>query len=148
MIFTNDIFRFIGDALKADGFKDIGEVPINVIEKKINEFLRMKLNISDNSIDNSALLRMLESFLEGQHNKDQMMSVFTFYLLWIITMHQGFEITWRIDDVTEPHFRASEFYPGKIDSLVTSKNIDYVGTFNFVLEEAKKLLNNEYRGRA
>ena len=138
MIFTNDIFRFIGDALKADGFKDIGEVPINVIEKKINEFLRMKLNISDDSIDNSTLLRMLESFLD----------VFTFYLLGIIIMHQGFEITWRIDDVTEPHFRASEFYLGKIDSLVTSKNIDYVGTFNFVLEEAKKLLNNEYRGRA
>lgn len=148
MIFTNDIFRFIGDALLEDGYRNIIEVPISVIEKKINEFLRMKLNISDDSIDNSALLRMLESFLEGQHNKDQMMSVFTFYLLWIITMHRGFEITWRIDDVTEPHFKASEFYPGKIDSLVTSKNIDYVATFNFVLEEAKKLLNNENRGRA
>ena len=105
MIFTNDIYRFIGDALLEDGYRSIIEVPINVIEKKINEFLRMKLNISDNSIDNSDLLRMLESFLDGQHNKDQMMSVFTFYLLWIITMHQGFEITWRIDDVTEPHFR-------------------------------------------
>ncbi|MCI9281350.1 MAG: hypothetical protein HFI49_03740 [Bacilli bacterium] len=147
MIFANDIYIFIGDALLEDGYRSIIEVPINVIEKKINEFLRMKLNISDNSIDNSDLLRMLERFLEGQQNKDQMMAVFTFYLLWIITMHQGFEITWKIDDVEKPLLRASEFYPGKIDSLVTSKNIDYVGTFNFVLEEAKKLLNNENRGR-
>ena len=148
MIFTNDIFRFIGDALLEDGFKDIGEVPINVIEKKINEFLRMKLNIDDNSIDNSTLLRMLERFLDRQHNKDQMMAVFTFYLLWIISMHQGFEVIWRIEDVTEPHLKASEFCPGKIDSLITSKNIDYVATFNFVLKETKKLLNNENRGRA
>ena len=148
MIFTNDIYRFIGDALLEDGYRSIIEVPINVIEKKINEFLRMKLNISDNSIDNSDLLRMLERFLEGQQNKDQMMAVFTFYLLWIITMHQGFEITWKIDDVEKPLLRASEFYPEKIDSLVTSKNIDYVGTFNFVMSEARKFLNNENRGRA
>ena len=47
MIFTNDIYRFIGDALLEDGYRSIIEVPINVIEKKINEFLRMKLNISD-----------------------------------------------------------------------------------------------------
>lgn len=148
MIFTNDIFRFIGEALLEDGYKNIIDVPISVIENKVNEFLRMKLNIGDDSIDNSTLLRMLESFLDGQHNKDQMMSVFTFYLLWIISMHQGFEMVWRIDDVTEPHFRASEFYPGKIDSLVTSKNIDYVGTFNFVMSETQKLLNNDNRGRA
>ena len=147
MIFTNDIYRFIGDALKADGYEYIRDVPINVIEEKINEFLRMKLNIDDNSIDNSTLLRMLESFLDGQHNKDQMMAVFTFYLLWIISMHQGFEVIWRIEDVTKPHLKASEFCPGKIDSLITSKNIDYVATFNFVLEETKKLLNNENRGR-
>ena len=31
MIITNDVFRFMGDALLEDGFKDIGEVPINVI---------------------------------------------------------------------------------------------------------------------
>lgn len=147
MIFTNDIYRFIGDSILADGYKEIMNVPINIIEEKINEFLRMKLCESDTSLDNTSLLRKLEIFLDGQHNKDQMMSVFTFYLLWYITMFQSFEVIWKIEDAQSPYLKPSEFAPGMIDSLVTSKDIDYVDTFNFVLQEVKKLTNNESRGR-
>lgn len=147
MIFTNDIYRFVGDAILADGYKDIRIVPIDVIEEKINEFLRMKLYESDTSLDNTALLKKLESFIERQHNKDQMMSVFTFYLLWYMSMYQEREIIWRIEDVDIPYLRESKFAPGKIDSLVTKEDIDYVDTFNFVLQEVKKLTNNESRGR-
>lgn len=147
MIFTNDIYRFIGDSILADGYKDIRRVSIDVIEEKINEFLRMKLYESDTTLDNTSLLKKLESFMEGQHNKDQMMSVFTFYLLWYITMFQGFEVIWEIEDVQTPYLKPSTFAQGKINSLVTNKEINYVDTFNFVLQEAKKLTNNESRGR-
>lgn len=147
MIFTNDIYCFVGDAILADGYKDIRSIPINVIEEKINEFLRMKLYESDTSLDNTSLLKRLERFMDGQHNKDQMMANFTFYLLHFMSILQGFSITWRIEEVDTPYFKDSEFVSGKIDSLVTSKNIDYINTFNFVLQEVKKLANNESRGR-
>ena len=65
LILTNDIGRFIGDALLADGYTDIKYVSINTIEGKINEYLRMKLNESDTSLDNISLLKRLEMFLEG-----------------------------------------------------------------------------------
>lgn len=147
MIFTNDIFRFIGDSLSADGYKDIREVPIKVVEEKINEFLRMKLSESNKELDNSALLMRLQSFLEGQPNKDQMMANFTFYLLWYMSMLQDFEIIWRIEEVDSPKFLESEFAPGKLDSLVTNKNINYISTFNFAFDKARELKNNESRGR-
>lgn len=147
MIFTNDIFRFIGDSILADGYKDIRKVPINVTEEKINEFLRMKLSESNKELDNSALLMRLQSFLEGQPNKDQMMANFTFYLLWYMSMLQGFEIIWRIEEVDSPKFLESEFAPGKLDSLITSKNINYISTFTFVFDKARELKNNESRGR-
>lgn len=146
-MFTNDIYRFIGDALIFDGYTNIRDISVEIIEEKINEYLRMKLNESDESLDNNTLLRKLESFLEGQHNKDQMMANFIFYLLWYMSMYQEWEIIWRIEDVDTLYLKESEFAPGKIDSLVTSKDIDYISTFNFVLQEVKKLTNNESRGR-
>lgn len=147
MIFTNDIYRFIGNALLIDGYTDITEVPASIIEKKINEFLRMKLDESDESLDNNTLLRRLESFLIGQHNKEQMMAFFIFYLLWYISIIQGFEVIWRIDDVAVPYLKDSELYPGKMDSLVTNKDIDYIESFNIVLEKARMIANNESRGK-
>lgn len=146
-MFTNDIYRFIGDALIFDGYTNIRDISVEIIEEKINEYLRMKLNESDESLDNNTLLRKLESFLEGQHNKDQMLANFIFYLLWYMSMYQEWEIIWRIEDVDTPYLKESEFAPGKIDSLVTSKDIDYISIFNFVLQEVKKLTNNESRGR-
>ena len=142
MIFTNDIYRFIGDALLMDGFKDIRDVSIDVIEEKINEFLRMKL-CENASMDNVTLLARLESFLDSQNNKDQMMANFIFYLLWYMSTLQGFEITWRIEEVDTPTLLDSEYFPEKIDSLVTNRDIDYIGTFSFVLEEIRKLKNSE-----
>lgn len=147
MMFTNDIYRFIGDALIFDGYTNVKDISVNVIEEKINEYLRMKLNESDESLDNTILLIRLEMFLEGQHNKDQMMANFTFYLLHFMSILQGFSITWRIEEVDTPYFKDSKFAPGKIDSLVTGKEINYIGTFNFVLEEIRKLTNNESRGK-
>lgn len=147
MIFTNDIYRFIDDSLLADDYKDIRAVPINVLEEKINEYLKMKLNENDESLDNTTLLTRLEMFLEGQHSKGQMMANFTFYLLHFMSIMQGFSITWQIEEVDTPYFKCSEFVPGKIDSLITSKDIDYISTFNFVLEEIRKLTNNESRGK-
>ena len=76
------------------------------------------------------------------------MANFVFYILWYMTMLQSFDITWRIHDNANMGFEMSEFLPNKIDSLVTSKNINYIDTFNFVFEEAKKLYYKlEGRGR-
>lgn len=144
ILFTNDIFRFVGDAILADGYTDIRDISVEIIEEKVNEFLRMKLNESDVSLDNTTLLMRLEMFLEGYHDKDKMMSNFTFYLLHFMSILQGYSIAWKIEDVDKPYLKDSEFTPGKIDSLVTNKDINYIDTFNFVLGEARKL---EGRGR-
>lgn len=144
MIFTNDIYRFIGDAVLADGYRDIRDVPVLVIEAKIKEFLMMKLCESNEDLDITTLLTRLESFMDA-HNKDKMMANFTFYLLWYMSMLQSYSIIWKIEDVNEPSFKESSYAPGKIEALITSKNINYIRTFNYVLEEAKKFNREDSR---
>ncbi len=146
MINTDDIYRFIENELEYEGYFDIKDVPVEVIEQKINKYLRWKLNESDETLDNNTLLRRLESFLDIQFNKEILMDNFIFYLLYYLSMMQDFEIIWENEDVDTPYLKASIFVPGSIHSLVTCEHINHIDIFNFVLNEIKFLVNDESRG--
>lgn len=146
MLYTNDIYRYIGDSLTYQGYEDIRDVPLEVIQKEIKNYLMMKLYEKDENINLDILFKRLENFID-EKDKPKLMGNFIHYLLWYISMLQSFEVVWYIEfNQKIPTFKESKFYPGKLDGLVTNQDIDYLATFNYCLEIAEKLKEKE-RGR-
>lgn len=136
-MFTNDIYRLIGDSLMEDGYRNITEVPASVIEEKIKEYLKAKLFIDGNNLSLSALMQELEKCYTANSDKERGLGNICFYLKWYLGMLQQYEIAWKVED--EPtHFVMSDD-GNKISELITSKNIDYEKTAVFLLEEAAKI---------
>lgn len=136
-MFTNDIYVSIRNSLLSDGYRNIREVPVAVIEEKIKEYLKQKLFIVGDA-DIKTLLEELERCYILEAEKEKGMGNISFYLLWYMAMLQQFEIIWQIEE-GPMHLEESKLYPGKIDKLVTGKNIDYIAVTLFLLEEASKL---------
>lgn len=145
MIFTNDIYQIVGFNLEEAGYNDIREVSPNILKEEIKKYLMLKLHETDDDLEFDILFKRLESFIV-EPEKTKEMGVFIHYLLWYMGMLQGFEMVWYMEeDATEPRLKENTVFPGMLDGLVTSKEIDYLKTFNFVLEECKKIKNE--RGR-
>ena len=146
MFFTNDIYIYMRDALIYQGYRDLRDVPIEVIKEEIKGYLMMKLVTNDESLDLDTLLKKFESYID-EKDKTKLMGNFIHYLLSYISILQGFEMVWYIEnEQIEPQFKESIYYPGIIDGLVTNKKINYCKTFNYCLNFAEQL-KKESRGR-
>ncbi|MBE6154900.1 MAG: hypothetical protein E7163_04955 [Firmicutes bacterium] len=148
--YSNDIYFFIKKSLKLQGFNDIREVPIDTLKETIRKYIMFKLRNKDekiyeqDNIDLDILFQKYENYIE-KRDKPIIMGNFIHCILSYISLIQGWEIVWEIDDKQdEPIFKCN-FEPGKIDRLVTKENINYLATFNFCLEEARKLKEERTR---
>lgn len=142
-MFTNGMDFWIGDSLTKDGFKDIRDVPVEILEKKIVEFLKVRLYIKGENIDLKTILEKLKEYFIMGASSEKDMGHICFYILWYIGMLQGYTLSWQVEEEpTTTRFVESEFFEGKLDKLVTSMNIDYIDTIFILLNKARELKEN------
>lgn len=142
-MFTNGMDFWIGASLRKDGFKDIRDVPVEILEKKIVEFLKARLYIKGENIDLKTILEKLKEYFIMGASSEKDMGYICFYILWYIGMLQGYTLSWQVEEEpTTTSFVESEFFEGKLDKLVTSMNIDYIDTIFILLNKARELKEN------
>ena len=139
---TNDIYHVIGVNLLHEGYHDLKDVPFETLEEHIKRYVQYKLQYHDHDLSLDELLKKLEALLT-EEEKLKTMGNFIHFLLNYFSLLQEFEMVWYIEEVVEPEFRVSEYLCDKYDGLVTSKDIDYIQTFHFVLEKIKVKLEGE-----
>lgn len=140
---TNDIYHIVGVYLMYQGYDDVREVPIEALKEQIKNYILYKIQYFGSDLDLMGALTKLETMV-SEEEKSQAMGNFIHYLLGYLSLLQGFEMVWYIDnDIEEPIFKKSDYNSDKYDGLVTSKKINYIKTFKFVLDEIEKKLESE-----
>lgn len=140
---TFDIYHIVGTYLMYEGYDDVKTVPIEVLKEQIKNYILYKIQYFGSDLDLMEALSKLEERTEYEQ-KEKAMGNFIHFLLSFFSVLQGFEMVWYIEDNVEgPTLKRSTYNPEKYDGLITSKEIDYKKTFQFMLDEIEKALESE-----
>lgn len=140
---TEDIRYIIGANLMNEGYIDLKEIPFEVLKKHITKYLQFKMQKRGEYLD---LKELLEEFdrLVPEEEKQKTMGNLIFFLLECLSMIQGFEIIWSVEeDAVKPYLTMNLYEQDKYDRLVTNKNVDYRITFNTVFDAISEKLEKE-----
>ena len=86
----------------------------------------------------SAVKLLFTKYLSTKPNEHELAELIH-YLLRYISIVQHFAVTWEVEDNVSPTFIYNRFYPDKINSLLTSKEMDYNEVFPFVLNKVLEI---------
>lgn len=125
------------------GFTNIEEVPTSELLDVLENFLLTALNKQKKGQDLKELFRI---YAEMMMDKEKNLAMIIHYLLGYISILQGFEVVWYINETEKPYFSYNKYNPDKIDGLNTKKIFDYKEVFELVLEEALDIKEQREKG--
>lgn len=138
-----NIYAYMNFDLVKKGYSNMDEIPIEEIINSIKNYILMKQLEKDTKLD---IYQLFQKYTRIGKKKDLEMIIY--FLLGYISTLQSFAITWRITPDQEPIFVYNQFYPEKLDSLITSPNFNLEKVFELVLNTAIDLKEQrERRGR-
>lgn len=128
-----NIFSYMNELLIQNGYVDLEEVSKEELINGLSLYLAEKTNESDMEIGS-----LFTKYLSTKPNEHELAELIH-YLLRYISVIQHFAIIWEVEENVSPTFIYNRFYPDKINSLLTSKEIDYKEAFPFVLNKALEI---------
>ena len=134
---------FMNSSLIKRGYSNITEVPKEEIVSTMELFFCQKLNKMEIRED---ICELFNEYAKTVKNKETDLAMIIHYILGYISILEHFHVTWQIEEVEEPVITYSEIYPNLIDSLKTSKEIDYEKVFELVFYTALDLKERKEEG--
>ena len=128
-----NIFGYMNEIFIQNGYVSLEEVSKEELINGLNLYLVQKVNEQDMDIASS-----FTKYLSTNPNEEELAELIH-YLLRYISVMQHFSVIWRLEDNANTAFIYNKLYPGKINSLLTNKEINYQEVFPFVLNKALEI---------
>lgn len=128
-----NIFGYMNELFIQKGYVALEEVSKEELINGLSLYLTQKVNEQDMDIGS-----LFTKYLSTKPNEHELAELIH-YLLRYISIVQHFAVTWEVEDNVSPTFIYNRFYPDKINSLLTSKEIDYNEVFPFVLNKVLEI---------
>lgn len=128
-----NIFGYMNEIFIQKGYVSLEEVSKEELINGLNLYLVQKVNEQDMDIAS-----LFTKYLSTNPREEELAELIH-YLLRYISVMQHFSVIWRLEDNANTAFIYNKLYPGKINSLLTNKEINYQEVFPFVLNKALEI---------
>ena len=128
-----NIFGYMNEIFIQNGYVSLEEVSKEELINGLNLYLAQKVNEQDMDIAS-----LFTKYLSTNPREEELAELIH-YLLRYISVMQHFSVIWRLEDNANTAFIYNKLYPGKINSLLTNKEINYQEVFPFVLNKALEI---------
>ena len=128
-----NIFGYMNEIFIQNGYVSLEEVSKEELINGLNLYLAQKVNAQDMDIAS-----LFTKYLSTNPREEELAELIH-YLLRYISVMQHFSVIWRLEDNANTAFIYNKLYPGKINSLLTNKEINYQEVFPFVLNKALEI---------
>lgn len=128
-----NVFGYMNNFFVQKGYVAIEEISKEELINGLSLYLAQK--VQDQDMD---IIMLFTKYLSTKPDECELAELIH-YLLKYISAVQHFAVLWEIEDDAYPIFIYNRIYPDKINSLITSHEIDYKKVFPFVLNKALEL---------